>query len=84
MYGFLPVTFDTCEAGDREICSDPWAPTAAKIFPAAHALTAPGIAGIVGWYERWDAARTRAAVVRGATHIRLIVPPLLGRDPGVW
>ena len=48
----LRMTFDTCQASDMEVGSDPWTPAAAKTFLAARALTALGVAGMVCWYAR--------------------------------
>jgi hypothetical protein len=57
----LRMTFDTCQASDMEVGSDPWTLAAAETFLAARALIALGLAGMVGPCGCWSHAATPAA-----------------------
>ena len=62
------MTFDTCQASDLGVGSDPWTLAAAKTFLAARALIVLGLAGMVGPCGCWCHVSTPAAKASGASH----------------
>jgi hypothetical protein len=62
------MTFDTCQASDLGVGSDPWTLAAAKTFLAARALIVLGLAGMVGPCGCWCHVPTPAAKASGAGH----------------
>jgi hypothetical protein len=73
----LRMTFDTCQASDLAVGSDPWTLAAAKTFLAARALIVLGLAGMVGPCGCWCHAATPAAKTSGGSHTSSPQPNLV-------